>query len=115
MADHPKWETNHPKWEVHSKKAIIDFDSSFEKGHSSFERGHHKFCLFVKFQKPPKVGGLTMTEGSERVHVTVDRKHGGPPKVGDKSPKVGGPFQIGHYRFRFFVRKRAKFVQKRAY
>ena len=48
-----------------------------------------------------------MTEGSERVDVMVDRKHGGPPKVGDKSPKVGGPFEIGHYRFRFFIRKRA--------
>ena len=47
-----------------------------------------------------------MTEGSERQIVTVDRKDGGPPKVGDKSPKVGGPFQIDHYRFRFFVRKR---------
>ena len=77
------------------KKAVIDFDSSFEKGHSSFDKGHigfeighRKFCLFVKFQKPPKVGGLTMTEGSDRVDVTVDRKHGGPPKVGDKSPKV---------------------------
>ena len=33
-----------------------------------------------------------MTEGSERVDVTVDRKHGGPPKVGEKSPKVGGAF-----------------------
>ena len=39
--------------------------SSFEKGHIGFEIGHRKFCLFVKFQKPPKVGGLTMTEGSE--------------------------------------------------
>ena len=28
-----------------------------------------------------------MTEGSERVDVTVDRKHGGPPKV-------GGPLQF---------------------
>ena len=34
-----------------------------------------------------------MTEGSEREDVTVDRKHGRPPKVGEKSPKVGGPFQ----------------------
>ena len=81
--------------------------SSFKKGHNRFEIGHRKFCLFVKFQKPPKVGGLTMTEGSERVDVTVDRKHGGPPKVGDKSPIVGGPFEIGHYRLRFFVRKTA--------
>ena len=71
-----------------------------EKGHIRFEKGYCKFCLLVKFQKPPKVGGLTMTEGSERLDVTVDRKHGGPPKVGDKSPKVGGPFQIGRYRFR---------------
>jgi hypothetical protein len=31
-----------------------------------------------------------MTEGSERQNVTVDRKHDGPPKVGEKSPKVGG-------------------------
>ena len=88
------------------KKAIIDFDSSFEKGHSSFEKGHTRFeiglrnfCLFVKFQKPPKVGGLKITEGSKREDETVDRKHGGPPKVGDKSPKVGGPFEKGHYRF----------------
>ena len=45
--------------------AIIDFDYLFEKGHIRFEIGHRKFCLFVKFQKPPKVGGLTMSEGSE--------------------------------------------------
>ena len=56
-----------------------------------------------------------MTEGPEREDETVDRKHGGPPKVGDKSPKVGGPFEIGHYRFRFFILKRALFVRKRAY
>ena len=64
-----------------------------------FDKGHCKFCLFVKFQKPPKVGGLKMSEGSKREDEMVDRKHGGPPKVGDKSPKVGGPFEIGHYRF----------------
>ena len=46
-----------------------------------------------------------MTEGSKREDVTVDRKHGGPPKVGDKSPKVGGPFEIGHNKFRFFIQK----------
>ena len=40
-----------------------------------------------------------MTEGLERMGVTVDCKHGGPPKVGDKSPKVGGPFQIDHIDF----------------
>ena len=88
------------------KKAIIDFDSSFKKRHSLLEKGHRKFCLFVKFQKPPKVGGLTMTERSEREIVLVDRKHVSAPKVRDKSPRVGGPFEIGHYRFRFFVQKR---------
>ena len=62
---------------------------------------------FCKFSKTFQVGGLTMTEGSEREDETVDRKHGGPPKVGDKSPKVGGPFEKGHYRFLFFIRKRA--------
>ena len=55
------------------------------------------FLYFKKFQKPPKVGGLTMNEGSERADVTVDRKVGGPPKVGDKSPKVGGPSFLIHY------------------
>ena len=48
-----------------------------------------------------------MTEGSKREDETVDRKQGRPPKVGDKSPKVGGPFDIGHYIFQFFIRKRA--------
>ena len=88
------FEKGHSKFE----KAIIDFDSSlekghslFEKGHSRFEKGHRKFFLFVKLQKPPKVGGLTMTKGCEQENETMDRKHGGPPKVGDKSPKVGGP------------------------
>ena len=57
-------------FQIDHSSFVIDFDSSFEKGHSSFEKGHigfeighRKFCLFVKFQKPPKVGGLTMTEG----------------------------------------------------
>ena len=54
---------------------------------------------FCKFSKTSQVGGLMMTEGSEREDETVDRKHGKPPKVGDKSPKVGGPFEKGHYRF----------------
>ena len=85
------------------KKAIIDFNSSFEKGHTRFEKGHGKFCLLVKFQKSPKVGGLTMTEGSKQEDVMVNRKHSEPPKVGDKSPTVGDAFEIGHYRFRFFV------------
>ena len=66
------------------KKAIIDFDSSFEKGHTGLEKAHCKFCLFVKFQKPPKVGGLTMKKGSEREDVTAECKHGRPPKVGEK-------------------------------
>ena len=73
------------------KNAIIDFNSSFEKGHTGFGKGHCKFCLFVKFQKPPKLGGVTMTEGFNREDVMVNRKHGEPPKVGDKSPKVGDP------------------------
>ena len=38
-----------------------------------------------------------MNEGYEREDVTVDRKVGGPPKVGDKSPKVGGPSFLIHY------------------
>ena len=99
------WSTN--KRAIVKKKVITDLDCRFEKGHTRFEIGLPKFCLFVKFQKPPKAGGLKMTEGSERVNVTVDRKHGGPPKVGDKSPKVGGPFEIGRYRFRCFIRVRA--------
>ena len=53
--------------------------------------------ILKNFKKPPKVGGLTMTEGFERADVTVDRKVGGPPKVGDKSPKVGGPSFLIHY------------------
>ena len=81
-----------------------------KKGILDLKKDHCKFCLFVKFQKAPKVGGLMMTEGSERVDVTMDRKHGGPPKVGDKSLKEGGPFEIGHYRFRCFVRKRAYYI-----
>ena len=43
--------------------------------------------------------GLTRTEGFEREDMMVDRKDGGPPKVGEKSPKVGGPFEKGHCRF----------------
>ena len=51
------------------------------------------------FKKLPKVGGLTRMEGYEREVVTVDRKDSGPPKVGEKSPKVevhlkDGLFQI---------------------
>ena len=44
-----------------------------------------------------------MTEGSKQEDVMVNRKHSEPPKVGDKSPTVGDAFEIGHYRFRFFV------------
>ena len=54
--------------------------------------------------------GLTMTEGSERKDVTVDRKEGGPPKVGEKPPKVGDALEIDHCRFGFFVRKQAYLI-----
>ena len=87
------------------------------------------FAFCVKFQKPPKVGGLTMTEGSEREDKTVDRKHLkweiNHPKwkvhlkkaiidfdssfeKGHCSFEKGHTrFEIGHHRFRFFIRKRA--------
>ena len=80
---------------LHSKKGIPDFKKAIVN------------LPFCKFSKTSQVGGFAMTEWSEREDETVDRKHGGPPKVGDKSPKVGGPFDIGHYIFQFFIRKRA--------
>ena len=49
-----------------------------------------------KIEKPPKAGGLTRTEGSEKEDVTLDCKDCGPPKVEKKIPKVGGPFKKGH-------------------
>ena len=50
-------------------------------------------AILKKIQKPLKVGGLTRTEGSEREDMMVDHTDGGPSKVGEKSPKVGGPFE----------------------
>ena len=43
----------------------------------------------------------------------VVHKDAGPPKVGEKSPKVQGPFEKGNCRFVLFVQKRAYFNQKR--
>ena len=40
------------------------------------------------------MGGLTRIEGLEREDVMMDRKDDRPPKVGEKSPKVGGDSKI---------------------
>ena len=45
------------------------------------------------------MGGFVRTEGYEQEDVTVNCQDGGSPKVGEKSPKVGGPFEKGHCRF----------------
>ena len=43
----------------------------------------------------------------------VDRKDREPPKMGEKSAKVKGPFEKGHCRFRLFVWYWAYFNKKR--
>ena len=56
--------------------------------------------------------GLTRTEGSEREDMMVDCKVTGPPKVGEKSPKVRGPFEKGNCRFVLFVQKGHTSIKK---
>ena len=79
------------------------------KARGPFEKGNCRFVLLIrqkayfnqkktiailkKIQKALKVGGLTRTEGTKREDMMVDHKDDGPPKVGEKSPKVGGPFE----------------------
>ena len=83
----------------------------FEKGNCRFVFFIQKRAYFVrkkaivkiddlkKIEKPPKVRDLPRTEGSEKEDVTLDCKDCGPPKVGEKLPKLGGPFEKGHCRF----------------
>ena len=57
------------------------------------------------------MGGVTKTEGSKREDVKVDCKVSGPPKVGEKSPKVGDPFKKGQCKF--FIRLKKGILQSK--
>ena len=74
--------------------------------------------MISKILKTGKMEGFMRTEGYEQEDVTVNCQDGGSPKVGEKSPKVGspfekdhcGPFEKGNCRFVFLIQKRAYFV-----